>query len=58
MIELKSRREIEKIAASCRIVAQALALAEELVRPGVRTSEIDEKIQRWLDGNDEPERAA
>jgi methionyl aminopeptidase len=49
MIELKSRREIEKIAASCRIVARALALAEELVQPGVRTLEIDEKMRNLIE---------
>ncbi|MFH2056813.1 MAG: type I methionyl aminopeptidase [bacterium] len=49
MIELKSRREIEKIAASCAIVAKALALAEELVRPGVPTLEIDAKMRELIE---------
>lgn len=49
MIELKSRREIDKIAASCAIVARALALAEELVRPGVPTLEIDTKMRELIE---------
>lgn len=49
MIELKSRIEVEKIAASCRIVARALALGEELVRPGVSTSEIDKKMREMIE---------
>ena len=41
MIILKSRAEIEKMRAACRIVAGALAGLREKVRPGVTTDELD-----------------
>ncbi|HEY3307132.1 MAG TPA: type I methionyl aminopeptidase [Desulfuromonadaceae bacterium] len=41
MIILKSLREIERMRASCRIVAEILALLGEQVRPGVSTLDLE-----------------
>ena len=48
MIAIRQPDEIEKIARSCRIVAEALRLAGEMVALGVRTSEIDAEIERFI----------
>jgi methionyl aminopeptidase len=42
MIHLKTERELEKIRASSRIAAEAMALAVEAVAPGVTTGRLDE----------------
>lgn len=42
MIVLKSPREVERMRASCQIVAEILALLKEYVRPGVTTLELEE----------------
>jgi methionyl aminopeptidase len=44
MIEIKSKMELEKIGESCRIVAGALKMAAELIKPGVETREIDRRV--------------
>jgi methionyl aminopeptidase len=44
MIYIRRPDEIEKIRASGRIVAEALELARDLVKPGARTGDIDRKI--------------
>lgn len=41
MIKLKTSRELELMRAACKISAEALLLAGELVRPGISTFEID-----------------
>lgn len=46
MRELKSRREMQKMAEAGRLVARAHALAREMCQPGVRTIEIDQAIDR------------
>ncbi|GFE61557.1 methionine aminopeptidase [Geobacter sp. AOG2] len=42
MIVLKSLREIERMRAACRIVAEILLLLREQVKPGVSTAELEE----------------
>lgn len=42
MIVLKSPREIERMRASCRIVAEILALLKEKIVPGVTTLDLEE----------------
>jgi methionyl aminopeptidase len=42
VIVLKSPREIERMRASCQIVAEVLALLADYVRPGVSTLELEE----------------
>ncbi len=49
MIELKSRPELDKIAASCQIVTRALALAEEIIKPGITTMEVDRQIRELIE---------
>jgi methionyl aminopeptidase len=48
MIELKSKTELEKIGESCRIVAGALKMVEEMVKPGIETREIDQRVREFI----------
>jgi methionyl aminopeptidase len=48
MIHLRSVQEVEKIRESCRIVADCLRHASQLVRPGVTTSELDREIDAFI----------
>jgi len=48
MIAVRQPDEIEKIARSCRIVAEALRLAGEMIQPGITTKEIDAEIERFI----------
>jgi methionyl aminopeptidase len=48
MVFLRSSREIELIRRACRIVKLALLLAEEMVRPGVSTEEIDHALEIFI----------
>jgi methionyl aminopeptidase len=52
MIELKSKAELEKIGESCRIVAEALRMVEEMVKPGVETREIDRRVCEFIKSED------
>jgi len=46
MQELKSRREMKKMAEAGRLVARAHAIARQMCEPGVSTGEIDQAIER------------
>jgi len=48
LINIRSKREIDLIRNSCRIVVEALDLASELVRPGVSTQVIDDRIDKYI----------
>lgn len=48
MIQLKSDREIDAMAAGGRILAGALAAMAQAVRPGVTTTELDEVAANYL----------
>ncbi|MBU1701394.1 MAG: type I methionyl aminopeptidase [Candidatus Eisenbacteria bacterium] len=48
MIFLRRQEEIEKIRESGRIVAGALDLAEEAVRPGITTDTLDAMIEEYI----------
>ena len=50
MIIRKSAEEIERMARAGRIVADALALVGEHVRPGVTTAELDERAEEFVRG--------
>lgn len=50
MIILKSRAEIEKMRAACRVVAGALAGLRAKVRPGVSTLELDSFAEEYIKG--------
>ena len=49
MITVKSSRELNAMKDACRISAQALQLAGELIRPGITTGEIDREIRRFIE---------
>jgi len=49
MVVLKSPREIELIRESSRIVARALELAGSMMRPGVKTIDIDREVARFIE---------
>lgn len=48
MIILKSQREIELIRNSSELVAEALEIVKEMIKPGITTQDIDEEIQEFL----------
>ncbi len=48
MITLKSERELEKIRAACRVVAEALAVVRALARPGVTTACLDKAVEKRI----------
>jgi methionyl aminopeptidase len=48
MVIRKSRREIDKMAASGAIVAQTLALLRDAAAPGVTTGELDAKAESFI----------
>ncbi|MDZ7270446.1 MAG: type I methionyl aminopeptidase [candidate division KSB1 bacterium] len=47
---LRTQREIELLRACGRLVAEALELAESLIRPGLRTEVLDQEVARFLLG--------
>ncbi len=49
MIVLKSRREIERMRVSCRIVAEILHLLKENIKPGVTTFDLEELALKETD---------
>lgn len=49
MIVLKTNREISLMKEACKITANALKLAGEMVCPGVSTWEIDKEIRRFIE---------
>lgn len=48
MITLKSREEVEKLRAANRIVAEAMALIGEAIKPGVTTAELDRIAEEYI----------
>ena len=48
MIPIKNERELAVMRQACRITAAARALAGEMVRPGVRTKEIDKAVHDFI----------
>ncbi|MBK8232047.1 MAG: type I methionyl aminopeptidase [Candidatus Eisenbacteria bacterium] len=48
MIRIRRPDEVAKIRASARIVAEALDLSSRLVRPGLTTRELDQKIEELI----------
>src|SRR6266487_2182225 len=48
MILLKSPRELEHMRAAGRILAEVKALLREIVRAGVSTKEIDDKVEAFI----------
>lgn len=52
MVTLKSTREIERMRASGRIVAEVLAAMESAIEPGVTTAELDSLAESIIAGHD------
>ena len=48
MIPIKNERELETMRRACKITAAARALAGEMVRPGVKTKEIDKAVHDFI----------
>ena len=48
MIHIRSKREIELIRNSCRIVLAAFDFVEKLIKPGVETGFLDGKIEEFI----------
>ncbi len=48
MITIKNERELESMRQACRITANARALAGEMVKPGVKTKEIDQAVHDYI----------
>lgn len=51
MIVLRSRSEVDKIRAACRIVGDVLQRLRALVQPGVTTAELDRRAEEWAREN-------
>ncbi len=50
MITIKSRSELEKMSKACEIVAKALKLVEDAVRPGITTKELNRIAEDFITG--------
>ncbi len=48
MIYIRSKREIELIRNSCRVVLAAFDLVEKLIEPGVETGFLDRQIEKFI----------
>ena len=48
MISVKNERELEVMRKACKITAAARALAGEMVRPGVKTRQIDKAVHDFI----------
>lgn len=48
MVMLKNLAEIKVMEKACRISAEALQLAGELIKPGMSTKELDQKIHQFI----------
>src|SRR5215211_3070591 len=52
MIQLKSHREIEVMARGGRILAEAVALMEKTVKPGISTQDLDKIAEDFIRSHD------
>lgn len=48
MIHLKTPKEIERIRICCQIVVECLRIAKDMVKPGLKTSELDRTIEKHI----------
>ncbi len=51
MINIRSGEEIEKIRAACLLAAEAMEVAHDLVKPGITTFEISEKVKVFIESH-------
>ncbi len=52
MIIIKTKKEIDLIRESCRIVAETLQLMKSKIAPGVTTLELDKIAEDYIASND------
>ena len=52
MILIKSKKEIDYIRLSCKIVAETLQLVKKYVKAGVTTKELDQIAEDFILSND------
>ena len=48
MVVLKTSKELSDMKLSCKISAQALKLAGELIKPGVSTAYVDQMLHEFI----------
>jgi len=48
MIKIKTQEEIKKITESARILAQAMSVVEKMVKPGVKTIDLDRAAEAFI----------
>ncbi len=48
MINIRTKREIDLIRESCKIVAETFVFVRNLVEPGITTEELDKEIERFI----------
>ena len=48
MIQLKTARELERMRKACRISAQALQVAQSVIKAGVSTAYVDEQVRKFI----------
>ncbi|NIR51037.1 type I methionyl aminopeptidase [candidate division KSB1 bacterium] len=48
MIHIRSKREIELIRNSCKIVVEAFEIVRDMIRPGVETGVIDKEVEKYI----------
>ena len=51
MIVIKTEKEIELMRQACKITGLALKEAEKLIRPGISTMEINDKLEKFIKAN-------
>ena len=51
MVVLKTKKELTPMLEACRISAQALQRAGEVIRPGITTAQIDHAIHDFIRKN-------
>ncbi len=48
MIQLKTAKELERMRKACRISAQALQVAQSVIKAGVSTAYVDEQVRKFI----------
>ncbi len=51
MINIRSESEIVKMRKACKLTAECMDIAKEMIKPGITTGEIDNKIENFLKAN-------
>jgi methionyl aminopeptidase len=52
MIPIKNEKELQLMRISCRITAEAFIYLRSLIKPGVSTTTLDDKIEKFIRSND------